>query len=117
MLLSDVSCLVLGDDSVLFQVDLVTNDNNWRVLILHFVDTLNPVGNRLIRLLVGHVEAQDYSVRLTVKLVSYMSELFLTGRIPDFDLYFSIVLLIVVLGQYVVNCDSFEMTGDKFAFV
>ena len=117
MLLGDVSCLVLGDDSFLFQVDLVANDDNWRVLILHLVDTLNPVCNRFIRLLVGHVEAQDYSVRLTVKLVSYMSELFLTGRIPDFDLYFSIVLLVVVLGQDVVNRDCFEMTGDKFAFV
>ena len=90
-------CLVLRDHPLIHQVYLVAEDDYWRVRILHLVNALYPVVYRFIRLLICQVEAEDNSVRLTVKLVGDVLELFLTCRVPDLHLALYIVLLVEVL--------------------
>ena len=109
VLLGYSSCLVLRNDSLVLEIDLVADDDHGRVLVLHLVDARHPVGYRRERLLICHVEAQDYSVRLTVKLICYVPNLFLTCRVPYFDLDFAIIFFIVVFSENIVNCDSLEV--------
>ena len=91
-------CLVLRYHTFFFQVYLVTEDDYGRVRILHLVDTLYPVCNRFVRFFIGHVETENYSVCLTVKLVGYVPKLFLTCSVPNLDLALSIVLFVKVIG-------------------
>ena len=87
-------CLVLRDHPLLHQVYLVAEDDYWHVRVLHLIDTLYPVVYRFVRLLVCQVKAEDNSVRLTVKLVRDVLELFLTCRIPYLYSALYIVLLV-----------------------
>ena len=96
VLLGDVSRLILTDNSLVLQVYLVARDDNRCVLVLHLVDALNPVRDGFERFLVGHVKAEDDAIGLSVKLVSYVAELFLPCRIPNLNLNRSVVLLVVV---------------------
>ena len=98
VLLGDGAYLVLRDDSFFLQIDFVTHDDHGRVLVLHLVDALHPVWDRLKGLLICYVKAKDDPIRLTVELVSNVSELFLACRVPNFDLDGSIVLLVIVIG-------------------
>ena len=90
--------LILRDHPLLHQVYLVAEDHYWHVRVLHLIDALYPVAYRFVRLLVCQVEAEDNSVRLTVKLVRDVLELFLTCRVPDLHLALYIVFLVEVLG-------------------
>ena len=87
-------CLILRDHPLLHQVYLVAEDHYWHVRVLHLIDALYPVVYRFVRLLVCQVEAEDNSVRLTVKLVRDVLELFLTCRVPYLHPAFHIVLLV-----------------------
>ena len=94
---------------MLLQVHLVAHDDHRRVLVLHLVNALHPVRNRLESLLIGQVKGQYYTVRLTVKLICDVLKLFLAGGVPYFDLDFAIVFLIEVFGQNVVDRDGFQV--------
>ena len=87
-------CLILRDHPLLYQVYLVAEDHYWHVRVLHLIDALYPVVYRFVRLLVCQVEAEDNSVRLTVKLVRDVLEFFLTCRIPYLYPALYIVLLV-----------------------
>ena len=117
VLLSHSMGLILRYDSLIVQVDLVAHDDHRRVLVLHLVNALHPVRNRLERLLVRQVKGQDYTVRLTVKLICYVLKLFLASGVPYFDLNFAIIFLVEVFGQNVVDGDRFQVLADEVALV
>ena len=117
VLLGDGAYLVLRDDSFFLQIDFVTHDDHGRVLVLHLVDALDPVRDRLVRLVVGHVETQDDPVSLTIKLVGYVPELFLACCVPYLDLDLAVIFLVVILGLNVVNGYSLEVIGYEFTLV
>ena len=115
--MGDASRLILRDHPLFLQVYLVANDYYRRVLVLHLVDALDPVRDRLVRLVVGHVETQDDPVSLTIKLVGYVPELFLACCVPYLDLDLAVIFLVVILGLNVVNGYSLEVIGYEFTLV
>jgi len=108
---------VLRHDELLGEVHFVAHDDHWRVRVLHLVDGLDPVADRLERFLVGLIETKDDAVSLPVELVSDIAELLLACRVPDFDRNSLVVFFVKVLRLDALNSDSLEMTGLKVAFV
>ena len=98
MLLSNGPCRVLRDYALLIQIKFVSNDYNWRILVLDLVNTLHPGRDGLEGFLAGQIKAQNDTIGLPVELVSDMPELFLAGCVPNFDLHSLIILFVIVLG-------------------
>ena len=117
VLLSDVLCLVLSDYSLLLEVYLVAHDYDRCILILNLVDTLNPVRDGLVSLLTSQVEAKDDPIGLTIKLVSYVAELFLPRRVPNLHLNRAVILFIVIVHHDIVNGDCLQVIRNEFSLV
>ena len=117
VLLSDVLCLVLSDYSLLFEIYLVAHDYDRCILILNLVDTLNPVRDGLVSLLTSQVEAKDDPIGLTIKLVSYVAELFLPRRVPNLHLNRAVILFIVIVHHDIVNGDCLQVIRNEFSLV
>ena len=117
VVLGHLACLVLRDLSLFHQVYFVSYDNHWRVLILHFVDTLNPIVDCLESFFTCHVESENDSICLPVKLVSDVTEFFLTCRVPNLHLDSAIVLLIMIISHDVLYGNGLQMIRYEFSFV
>lgn len=117
VILSYLHGSVLTHCSLFFQVNFVREQNYRCVLVLHFVNRLNPVLNRLIACLVRNVKAKNDAIGLSVKLVCYVSEFFLASGVPNLDLHFLIILLVVVLTLNVVDSNGLQVILLEATFV
>ena len=117
MLLCKLRSLFGRDDYLISQVQLIANDDNWCVRILHFVDGLNPIANRFKRLFTRLVEGDDDAIGLTIELIRDVSKLLLTGSVPNFHVDLLLVLLVEIFKFNELYCYGLQMIGLEISFV
>ena len=109
--LSRKICRLLRRNYLLLgQVHLITCNDYRSVRILHLVNRLNPIANRLERFVCSLVEGYDYAICLSIELISNVPELLLAGCVPYLHLHAFLVLLIEVLSFDEVDGDGLYMT-------
>ena len=87
VLLGHLTCIVLANLSVLFPVDLISDEDFCNVFVRMLVDTFEPHFHVLERVRIRHVEAEYDSLRLLVEAEREGAEPFLSGCVPNFHLH------------------------------
>jgi len=105
------------DHYLVFKVELVANDDDRCVSVLHLVNRLNPVAHGLERLVARLVKRYDDAVSLPVELVGDVAELLLPRSVPNAHLDTLLILLIHILRLDELHRDCFQMIRLKIALI